>query len=115
MRHRLRLSRATSSGKQRGGSAYSREGAEPGRNALRLRLSYFQSGYGKARQINREDASSAREIARSDPAVVRFGAPSNESQAKTQARPMSSRPRWAVPALPALFSIAAGRKRRLSD
>ena len=37
------------------------------------------------RQVDREDASLIRQVARIDPAIVRFDAPSAEGEAKTQA------------------------------
>ena len=51
-------------------------------------MKYFKSQNGKPRQIDGEDASLPTKTARIDAAVIRFGAPSAESQTETDARPI---------------------------
>ena len=51
-------------------------------------MNYIHGANGKPRQINGKDASLAWKIARIDAAVIRFRAPSAESQTETHARPI---------------------------
>jgi hypothetical protein len=51
-------------------------------------LNYLHGANGKPRQINGKDASLAEKIARIDAAVIRFRAPSAESQTETHACPI---------------------------
>jgi hypothetical protein len=53
-----------------------------------LRSKYLEGGNGKSRQINGEDASVARKVARMDASVIGFGAPPAESETETHACPI---------------------------
>ena len=49
------------------------------------RLHHRDGGNWEPRQVDGEDASPIRQVARIDPAIVRFDAPSAEGEAKAQA------------------------------
>ena len=78
----------------------SQKGSVPGRQrppALRpcaqewnSKLHHRDDGDWDPREVDGEDASQFRQVARIDPAVVRFDAPSAEGEAQAQAGPIGS-------------------------